>query len=213
MAAYARRSFDLSNPGNPEHLEGGEVSSSFVNTLGIGLALGREFSPEENRNGGAPVSIISNALWRDRFGGCATALGKSMVLNGVESTVVGVPQPGFRFGTDYADVYIPIGQRKLVNANDRTAHDVMCVARLKPGVSLSQASKIRITEERKTRFMGTSTPQEIEDRPGHFLYFLRDATTGYRRYEYRGGYCGYCLTLVTRVPVKRTNTVFDGGWP
>src|ERR1700688_475369 len=140
MSAYARRSFDLSSPGNPEHLEGSEISSSFLSTLGVALTLGREFSAEEDRNGGAPVAIISNGLWRDRFGGSASALGKSIVLNGVETTIVGILQPGFRFGPDYADVYIPIGQRKLVDANDRTAHDVMCVARLKPGVSLSQAA-------------------------------------------------------------------------
>jgi predicted permease len=139
MAAYAWRSFDLSSPGNPEHLEGREISSNFLSTLGVRLALGREFSAEEDRNGGAPVAIISSGLWRDRFDGGATALGKSIVLDGVETTVVGVLQPGFRFGTDYADVYIPIGQRKLVDANDRTVHDVQCVARLKRGVSLSQA--------------------------------------------------------------------------
>jgi predicted permease len=139
MSAYAWRSFDLSSPGNPEHLEGREISSNFLSTLGVELALGREFSGEEDRNGGAPVAIISNGLWRDRFGGSATALGKSIVLDGVEATVVGVLQPGFRFGTDYADVYVPIGQRRLVDANDRTVHDVACVARLKRGVSLSQA--------------------------------------------------------------------------
>jgi predicted permease len=139
MSAYAWRSFDLSSPGNPEHLEGREISSNFLSTLGVTLALGREFSAEEDRNGGAPVAIIGNGLWRDRFGGSAAALGKSIVLDGVETTVVGVLQPGFRFGTDYADVYIPIGQRKLVDANDRTVHDVACVARLKRGVSLSQA--------------------------------------------------------------------------
>jgi predicted permease len=139
MSAFAWRSFDLSSPGNPEHVEGSEISSSFLSTLGVRLALGREFSAEEDRNGGAPVTIISNGLWRDRFGGNASALGKSVVLNGVETTIVGVLQPGFRFGTEYADVYIPIGQRKLVDANDRTAHDVECVARLKPGVSLGQA--------------------------------------------------------------------------
>jgi predicted permease len=139
MAAYAWRSFDLSSPGNPEHLGGREISSSFFSTLGVPLALGREFSRDEDRNGGAPVAIISSALWRDRFGGSTTALGKSVVLNGVERTVVGVLQPGFRFGTEYADVYIPIGQRKLVDAKDRTAHDVVCVARLKRGVNLGQA--------------------------------------------------------------------------
>ncbi len=55
------------------------------------------------RNGGAPAVIISSGLWRDRFGSSAAALGKSIVLDGVETTVVGVLQPGFRFGTDYAD--------------------------------------------------------------------------------------------------------------
>jgi predicted permease len=139
MSAYAWRSFDLSSPGNPEHLEGREISANFLSTLGVELALGREFSAEEDRNGGAPVAIISNGLGRDRFGDSTTALGKSIVLDGVETTVVGVLQPGFRFGTDYADVYIPIGQRKLVDANDRTVHDVACIARLKRGVSLSQA--------------------------------------------------------------------------
>jgi putative ABC transport system permease protein len=139
MAAYAWRSFDLSSPGNPEHLAGREISANFLSTLGTGLALGRQFSAEEDRNGGARVAIISNGLWRDRFGGSGTAIGKAIVLDGVETTVVGVLQPGFRFGTDYADVYIPIGQRKLVDANDRTVHDVECVARLKAKVSLSQA--------------------------------------------------------------------------
>jgi predicted permease len=139
MAAQAWRSFDLSSPGNPEHLEGREISVNFLSTLGVTPALGREFSLEEDRNGAAPVAIISNRLWQERFAGSAAALGKSVVLNGVETTVVGVLQPGFRFGTDYADVYIPIGQRKLVDANDRTAHDVVCIARLKPGVSMTQA--------------------------------------------------------------------------
>jgi predicted permease len=139
MSAYAHRSFDLSSPGNPEHLEGREISSNFLGTLEVRLALGREFSAEEDRNGGAPVALISNSLWRGRFGGSVAALGKSIVLDGVETTVVGVLPPGFRFGTDLVDVFVPIGQRKLVDANDRTVHDVMCVARLKSGVSLSQA--------------------------------------------------------------------------
>ena len=139
MAAYSRRSFDLSSPGNPEHLQGREISASFFSTLDVRMALGREFSPEDDRYGSAPVAIISDGLWRDRFGGTAAALGKSIVLDGVETTVVGVLQPDFRFGTEYADVHIPIGQRKPVDANDRTVHDVQCIARLKHGVSLSQA--------------------------------------------------------------------------
>ena len=139
MSAYSRRNFDLSSPGNPEHLEGREISASFFSTLDVRMALGREFSPEDDRYGSAPVAIISDGLWRDRFGGTAAALGKSIVLDGVETTVVGVLQPDFRFGTEYADVHVPIGQRKPLDANDRTVHDVQCLARLKHGVSLSQA--------------------------------------------------------------------------
>jgi len=139
MAAYAWRGFDLSSPGTPEHLEGREISAKFFATLGVELAQGREFSAEEDRNGGAPVVIISNSLWRDRFGRSPTALGKSIVLDGVEATIVGVLSPGFRFGADDADIYRPIGQRKLVEQNDRTVHNVVCVARLKPGVSMGQA--------------------------------------------------------------------------
>jgi predicted permease len=139
MAAYSRRSFDLSSPGNPEHLQGREISASFFSTLDVRMALGREFSSEDDRYGSAPVAIISDGLWRDRFDGTAAALGKSIVLDGVETTVVGVLQPDFRFGTEYADVHIPIGQRKPVDANDRTVHDVQCIARLKHDVSLRQA--------------------------------------------------------------------------
>jgi predicted permease len=139
MAAYSWRGFDLSSPGTPEHLQGREISAKFFATLGVKLGQGREFSAEEDHNGGAPVAIISDGLWRERFGSSATALGKSIVLDGVEATVAGILPPGFRFGTDYADVYTPIGQKKVVDQNDRTVHNVVCIARLKPGVSLEQA--------------------------------------------------------------------------
>jgi predicted permease len=139
MVAYAWRGFDLSSPGTPEHLQGREISAGYFRTLGVALALGREFSSEEDRIGGAPVAIISNGLWRDRFGGSATTLGKSVVLDGVETTIVGILPAGFRFGTDYADVYTPIGQRKLVDQTDRAAHDVACIGRLNSGVTIGQA--------------------------------------------------------------------------
>ena len=139
MAAYLWRSYDLSAPGTPEHLEGRQISANFFNTLGVAVAPGREFSPEEDRLGAPPVAIISNSLWRDRFGSNPNALGKSIVLDGVESTIVGVLPAGFRFGTESADVYTPIGQLPLVEQQDRTVHNVVCVARLNPGVRLAQA--------------------------------------------------------------------------
>ena len=103
------------------------------------LALGRGFSPEEDRTGGMPAVVISNRLWRDRFAGNPAALGKPITLSGVSYTIVGVLGPEFRFGDQHADVYTPIGQGDPVQRNDRTVHNILSIARLRPDVSLDQA--------------------------------------------------------------------------
>ena len=139
MAAFAPTEYDLTNPGTPEHVNGQEVSSEFFNTLGVKLALGRAFTREEDRHGGARGVIISDRLWKDRFGGSVSVLGKSIGLSGGNYTVVGVLAPDFRFGDVPADVYTPIGQRDALNLDDRTIHNNGCVARLKPGVTPVQA--------------------------------------------------------------------------
>ena len=140
MSADSWRGYDLSNPGAPEHLQGREISAGFLSVLGVEPAAGREFSQEEDRTGAAPVAIISSRLAQERFGSIQTALGKPIVLDGADATVVGVLPPGFRFGTaGDSDVYTPIGQRKPADQVDRTAHDVECVARIKPGTTVGQA--------------------------------------------------------------------------
>jgi predicted permease len=139
IAAFMPQDFDLTSPGTPEHVAGTEVSSSFFGTVRVKLALGRDFSPQEDRHGGAPAVIISNRLWRDRFAGNPTALGKPITLSGVDYTVVGVLPPGFRFGNQQADVYAPLGRGDPLLLNDRSVHDILSIARLKPEVSLGQA--------------------------------------------------------------------------
>src|SRR5437899_12721193 len=109
MAAFRQEGVDFAGPGTPEHLNGKEISSGLFSTLGTELALGREFSPEEDRFGGNPVAIITNRLWRNRFEGSPKALGKSLTLDGVNYTIVGVTPfgvtaLGFRLEDD-ADVY------------------------------------------------------------------------------------------------------------
>jgi putative ABC transport system permease protein len=138
-AVMLQQGFDLTGPGTPEHIDGEELSSGFFSTLGVKLSLGREFSPQEDRPGGAPVVIITNRLWRSRFGGNTQALGRPMTLGGVDYTIVGVLPPGFRFMDD-ADVFLPVAQFNPLILNARGSHDEMIsVARLRPGVSISQA--------------------------------------------------------------------------
>ena len=143
MAAFAQQEYDLTNPGTPEHIDGAGISSSFFNTLGMKLALGRDFAPEDDRRGGAPVVIISNRLWRDRFNGSPEALGKVVTLNGQDYTVVGIGPPRFHFEGEGggADVYTALGrgQGTSVELDNRAGHWISCIARLKPGVSISQA--------------------------------------------------------------------------
>jgi predicted permease len=141
IAAFTWQDYDLTNPGTPQHLGGREVSSGFFSTLGVPPTLGREFSPDEDQPGGAPVIVISNRLWRNRFSGDPARLGKSVTLNGVNYTLVGVLPPAFRFGShsEEADVYTPLAQGDPAQRIDRAVHNISCVGRLGPGVSMGQA--------------------------------------------------------------------------
>jgi predicted permease len=141
MAGYKWHFFDLSSPGTPEHIASMEISSGFFTMLGVKLPFGREFSPQEDRRGGAPVAIISDQLWRDRFGGSPKALGKPLTLNEVEYTIVGVLPPGFRlFGdTNDAQVFTPLGQGDPLILNPRGGYGCIVIARLSPRVSIAQA--------------------------------------------------------------------------
>ena len=139
MAAFSWQDRDLTSPGTPEHLYGKQISSGFFGTLGVTPALGREFSPEEDKHGGAPVVIISNRLWRNRFAGSTEAIGKSLTLDGVDYAIVGVLLSSFRLLGDEADVYTPLGQGDPLIYSDRTIHPVTCIARLEPGVTIAQS--------------------------------------------------------------------------
>src|SRR5271156_1416519 len=139
MAAYDSQARNLTAPGTPEHLNGEEISSGFLSTLGIKPILGREFSPEEDQHGGPLVVIISNRLWRNRFAASTAAVGKSVTLDGMDYTVVGVLPADFRVVGEEADVYAPPGQGDPLIFGDRTIHPILCVARLKPGVTIAQS--------------------------------------------------------------------------
>ena len=139
MAASMEHGVDLSAPGTSAHLKGKDISSGFFHTLGVELALGREFSSEEDRRGGTPAVIISHSIWRDRFNASSAALGKSLTLDGTDYTIIGVAPPGFRFEGD-AEVYTPLGRGDPIILNDRGSHaGIFSVARLEPGVSITRA--------------------------------------------------------------------------
>jgi len=139
MAALREQQIDLTFPGAPSHIKASQISSGFFSTLGTELALGRELTPQENQPGGAPVVVISDHLWRERFGGSPEALGKSVTLDGVDYSIIGVALHGFRLNLD-ADVFTPLGQLDPLILNNRGSHDgIFALARLKPGVNIPQS--------------------------------------------------------------------------
>src|SRR5215470_20313959 len=77
MAAYRWTGFNLTGGDQPERLSGRQISSELLDVLGVAPAVGRNFRPDEDREGASPVAIISDSLWKRRFGGDQSVLGRS----------------------------------------------------------------------------------------------------------------------------------------
>jgi putative ABC transport system permease protein len=138
VAAYTERTVDLSGNGEPERLTAALVSADLFSTLGVNPALGRVFMTDEDKAGGAPVVILSDALWRRRFNGDPQMVGRSITLDGKSHTVVAIMPPGFRFPGEQ-DLWKPLAlDVSRVLRGEATLH-LEVIARLKPGVTLESA--------------------------------------------------------------------------
>jgi putative ABC transport system permease protein len=137
IAAYRTSGFDLTAADPPERLPGAAVSASFFSVLGVKPALGRTFSAEEDQPAGAHLIVISHALWQRRFGGEANIIGRTLLLNSGQCTVIGVMPPEFKF-PEQAQLWAPIAF-SLAELSQRGSHYNWAIARLKPGIPLDQA--------------------------------------------------------------------------
>src|SRR5688572_3464861 len=138
MGAIAGVSLNLTGVGDPERLVGYRVSVSLFPMLGVSPQLGRWFTTEEDQAGANPVVIMSHRLWQRRFGGDPNIVGKPLTLSGRSVTVVGVMPAGFRIDSEAEELWVPIAFTEEEQQN-RSAHYLDVVARLKPGVTLPQA--------------------------------------------------------------------------
>jgi putative ABC transport system permease protein len=135
VAASYGRSFTLSGVGEPEQLHGTTVSENYFRTVGMAPALGRGFLPEEDVPEGPRVAILSDGLWRRRFGSDPSVIGRNLTLNGDAYTVVGVMPPAYDFADN--DVIAPL--QLQVDPGDQ-GHNYTVLGRLAPGVTPEQAS-------------------------------------------------------------------------
>ena len=129
----------LSEPGDAVHVDFAEITANLFPLLGARLFQGRNFLPEEDQPGGAPVAIISFSLWQRQFGANRAAIGTSLVLEAKRYTVVGVLPVDFHFMGSDPDVYTLLSQDTQPYLQRRGPHPVGVDARLLPGATLAQA--------------------------------------------------------------------------
>src|SRR5690242_15729285 len=123
-----------------ERLSAAQVSPSYFQVLGVHPALGRDFTNADELDEGASVTILSDALWRSRFGGDTSVIGRSIVMDGTSYTIVGVMPADFeppRYGwmTEHP-LWIPFAPTPGNRGWGRFLH---VIGRLKPGVSIERA--------------------------------------------------------------------------
>jgi putative ABC transport system permease protein len=137
--AFRNTTFNLSGRGEPQRISAKMLSANLLPLLGTTPAHGRPFSAGEDKPGGAAVAILSDGIWRARFGSDPRILGTRVLLDGQPYTVIGVLPATFRLFQP-ADVFVPIGPFLATQPSDRSWHPgILPVARLAPGVSLQQA--------------------------------------------------------------------------
>jgi putative ABC transport system permease protein len=145
MAAYQNKTFEFSGTGEPERITGARVAANLFSLLGIEPEIGRSFRSEEDRPG-VPIVMLSYGLWQSKYGASRDVVGRTVTLDRVPYTVIGVmprdfhfPLPGPITNNQPAELWVPIAftHDELEGWGNMFNNDV--VARLKPGVTLTQA--------------------------------------------------------------------------
>lgn len=157
--------YDFVGPGinltggeRPEEVKGIHASAGYFDVFGAPVALGRAYTAEEDRPGGPHLAVISNGLWRRRFGADPTILGRTVDLSGDPYQIIGVLGPGFRSDPP-ADVWLPL--QADPNSTDPGAR-LRAAARMRPGVTLGQAQAAAklAAEEFRRKFPKWMGPHE-----------------------------------------------------
>jgi predicted permease len=138
----AGRGYNLAASGNTrdaEQVSGLRVTAGFFKVLGVPPLLGRTFTKEEETLGKDHEVVLSYGLWKQRYNGDASLLGRPIRIDGEDFTVIGVMPPEFhwQFWSDARKLWVPVGYTKTDFSRDDNSF--LSIARLKPGVSLQQA--------------------------------------------------------------------------
>lgn len=138
LAMYRGLSVNLISERDPEQIEGASVTFDMFPVLGVKPALGRAFTADDDRDSAPGTLVLSYGLWQSMFGGDASVLGRTVKLDGIPCTIIGVMPKNFYFPSREAQLWTPMrfGPQAY---EDRTDTFVYAIGRLKPGVSLQKS--------------------------------------------------------------------------
>ena len=147
LAAYQGRDVNLTGGGEPERVSAAFVSPDFFRVLGMAPEAGRTFLPEETESGHAGVAVLSHGFWERRFAGARDAVGRTIALDGRAYTIVGIMPSDFDFPLAN-EVWAPLALSPA-EQDDRAAHTLLVLGRLRPGATVDQArAEMTVISER-----------------------------------------------------------------
>ena len=147
LAAYTSGTVLVSGTERAERYGGSWVTANMFTISGVSPILGRTFRQGEDAVGGEQVAVVSYAMWQNRFGGERSIIGKSIRVNGVPHTVIGVMPEGYAFPDNDA-IWLPLQIDPLVGKRSEARH-VEVVGKLRPGVTLDAVNaEVNVTSRR-----------------------------------------------------------------
>ncbi len=139
IGVYTGDAFNVSGSGEPEHVNGLDVTDGTLPLLGVKPALGRLFTRQDDTAAAAKTVVLSYGYWQKKFGGATSVIGKSLTMDGDTRQIIGVLPRGFQF-LDYNDVNLVIPFQWDRSKTHLGNYSYEALARLKPGVTMEQAS-------------------------------------------------------------------------
>ena len=164
MSLMGQPAFNVSEPGTaPEQYDGAYVSANTFGLIGTQALLGRGFISEDDLDGARPVVVLGYSIWQTRYAGDRGVLGKTIKINDLLATVVGVMPPGMEFPPN-TDLWLPLGQATITRGQSRQVRNYEVIARLADGVTIPQAQSELATIAARLARDFPQTNQGIEPR-------------------------------------------------
>ena len=164
FGAYNGALANLSDEGQPpERYNGSHVTANTFGVLGVRPVIGRDFVPDDDRPGAPPVALIGHKVWVNRYGSNPSVIGRTVRINDVPTTIIGVVPEGFQFPFN-TDVWMPLSQITGLLEQKRNSRPLQTFGHLAPGVTREQAQSEMINISKRLESENPDTNKDIQAR-------------------------------------------------